>query len=485
MFHARLKTEEGITVDNILCRAYLPKRGSDSVELNFYPNDEQHKALLPFWKFSMEGEVKRYDGEVVEKFVVNELHSFNSTSTIHGNGISEHLMTVQPFDFKNITFINGDTNLNKTIVSFRLTPNLLLEPLSHITNSYTGERTIRSKEKFEFTVDENVKFNFDRHYRYYRNDNGEDVSFSELVAVFETEDTADVTPIISDVQNKLDDVLLIASFAAMNNCDCVGWDSINSKEIVNQYFHKPRKPLISSSWSDREDQVVGLKYFKDFLKVAYTNFIEYPEKDALRRAISFVIPVDESLSESRFILTYAALEMLVLHFRHKNNIEFILKGNKFKKFRKSTEEFIEGSDFSKLISEINEGEVLEEVIDNKKILIKEKLSELNRISFKSAFEQFCQYYSIDLSDLWSVTDRNQGVTLSDIRNRLVHGEHFVQEDYQAMIPASKHLIWTVQRMILGVLGWSVENSNISAANLEKSYIYQDWREDQNSLSRKE
>jgi len=80
---------------------------------------------------------------------------------------------------------------------------------------------------------------------------------------------------------------------------------------------------------------------------------------------------------------------------------------------------------------------------------------------------FCEHYSVKLDDLWSVLDYNGGISLSQIRNKLVHGEHYENKHYGAILCAKQHLKWTIERMILGILNWSIDKSEISPVKLQK------------------
>src|SRR6267142_3035919 len=91
-------------------------------------------------------------------------------------------------------------------------------------------------------------------------------------------------------------------------------------------------------------------------------------------------------------------------FRRQQNLELIIpQGNKWKKVRRGLKKYID---------EIE----LPEIDNSKRQLIKDKLSELNRVSFDKAFARFCDHYSVRLEDLWPVTSKERGVSLSQIRN---------------------------------------------------------------------
>ena len=119
----------------------------------------------------------------------------------------------------------------------------------------------------------------------------------------------------------------------------------------------------------------------------------------------------------------------------------------------------------------------------KRILIYEKLPELNRISFSTAFNHFCAFYSIDLSDLWPVLKNSRGISISEIRNKLIHGETFNPLQLGALMAAKEHLQWIMERLILAVLDWPISRSRVNKEFLEHYMAcHKDWVKDQEVLS---
>ena len=50
--------------------------------------------------------------------------------------------------------------------------------------------------------------------------------------------------------------------------------------------------------------------------------------------------------------------------------------------------------------------------------------------------------------------------LSEIRNHIVHGSVLEWSQWLALGDAREHLRWTVERMLLGVFGWTVNDSKV-------------------------
>jgi len=98
-------------------------------------------------------------------------------------------------------------------------------------------------------------------------------------------------------------------------------------------------------------------------------------------------------------------------------------------------------------------------------LIYNKLGELNRISLREAFDAFCNAYAIELADLWPVFTEDKGAGLSDIRNKLIHGDPFPHDLIAPLSIACEHMEYVLQRMIVGVLGWDVKKTKIDRTYL--------------------
>lgn len=469
VFNARIE-EHGVEVEkDVLCRVYLPVKIDDPLELRFHLSEQQAEKLrMPvLWQYSVTGDVKNFSGEIRMKFSANEVISTGVQTKFHGRDIRESEMVGSPMDFTITHFLTPDpneTNNAKVEGNFWLTPNPLFQPAAIIKNSYTGDVEVETVWSFDFELDSSTNLHFREHYRYTKNEDGDTVSFGELVASFALEDSTADGPQIPENLERLDDVLLLASFAARRRSICLGWDATDSRIYVKRYIRNRTIPDQSRSKGTWREGIVEKSQFADFMKTAYAAFVAITPNDPLRRAIGLAVPIKDSTLDSEFVTLYTALEMLVLQFRRQQDLEFIFpQSNKWKKINRGLKNYIDEME-------------LPETDNSKRQLIKDKLSELNRISFNAAFERFCAHYSVRLEDLWPVASKQGGISLSQIRNKLVHGEPFSQSHYDALMFATLHLQWTVERMILAILKWGdVEESNVSSRFLSGWIAYKEWQ----------
>jgi hypothetical protein len=117
-------------------------------------------------------------------------------------------------------------------------------------------------------------------------------------------------------------------------------------------------------------------------------------------------------------------------------------------------------------------------------LIYEKISELNHVAFGTAYLQTTESLSkhgFHDDDLWPIIGSSRGLSLANIRNRIVHGALFTPPQEEALFRALIHLRWCVERMILAFLEWPLERSLVGRF-LAHMAPYGTWKDAQESLS---
>jgi hypothetical protein len=184
--------------------------------------------------------------------------------------------------------------------------------------------------------------------------------------------------------------------------------------------------------------------------------------EILERAIGFALQSGGQSLEVSFIGSSAALESVLTFFRRQDEYD-ILSAKEFSALERDLKKWLK--QHPALASETA-----------KRGLIYEKVPELNRFPFSYGFKKFCEHYSLDLSDLWPVVGKHAEWPLTEIRHRLVHGDPFRKRPPEALACAVVHLGWVVERMILSVLGWPIERSNVSRETLGRASNYhQSWQ----------
>lgn len=463
---------KGRVVENVLCKVFLPERKVDAPVLHFLPaTREQDERLSVPALFSVRAELTQPDGSL-EIITANKVHITSHKRTAWGPGLTEYVLVGEPWELK-VEHVRGALTYYKeprTRGSFWLSPTRLLPPTKNPLLSYTGEVTAERYDQFGITLANGLDLTFDLHTRYWDGPEGETVMFDEVVAEFEmAEDTRGTTK-INDALEHLDDLLRIVSFVGEYPVACVGWQATDSSSVTK--FYRRRAVPSATKSPSVHDALVEYIDFKDFLTSAYAKFNETSPNAALRRALAYAVPDRNETIESAYIMLYAAVETLVLFFRRQEGLEFIFKDDEqWQELNRDLRKWLKQH---RLLSG-------DENKDTRQ-LVYEKLPELMRASFSTAFRRFCWHYGVDLNDLWPVTGNSKGDSLSAIRNKLVHGEVYDHRHYEALMGAGQHLRWSVYRMIFAMLGWPAGRTKIRPEIVAGDFIHKTLERDQQILS---
>jgi len=389
--------------------------------------------------------------------------------------LSETVLIANPEDLTITHFKMNDipdtTIGNTTYATFWLTPCVLF-PQKSIEYRYTGDIKADDIDKFEFTLN-SVKFEISEHFKYIDQENGDVVIINEPVAVCEAlTDSFDIDSILSS----LDDFLLIVSFAARQRCICVGWNISDSKTHTEFYRRNLTMPEVNRKHCRFYDVLIDVAVFKDFVKFAYSKYNDLVKQQYVKNALYCALNQNKGTVESSFKNLFAAIESLIFGFSNSDReSNLILSQDKWKDFEKVLRQYIK------------KGSILgsdEHKKDRKNIY--EKIGELNRISFSTAFRKFREIYPVELTDLWPLLDgvcQAEHTSLSSIRNRLVHGQIFDKSQFVALSIAKHHLAWTLERMILSILSWPIEKSKVDKQSLKIWTDYENWQTEHERLAK--
>lgn len=455
-------------LSDILCEVTLPQRVTESIKLKFNLNKEiGHEQLRNFFKFSLYGEIKDSSGNPQKIIEAKEVYFQTGGTTKWDSDLSETVFFGDPFDLKITTRIydqrisDEDSKLYQVI--FWLTPCNALSPVEVVTPSYTGEVTVK-KNNSDFTLPCGYRLLFDHHYRYLKAENGDRISFPELVA--ECKDIQREEN-FEKVLQELDDFLMITSFAERQRCVCLGYEEYyNNSRNISHY----RKRAIPNFRANYRDALIDIRYFDEFISTAFESFQGSDRKDFLRQAIFRVTEEDGAL-ESNFLSIFSSIETLVLYYQTTLCRKTIFSDPEWKQIFEDTKKLFKGHNI--LSGDSNKTRRKE---------VYEKIPELNRASFPCTFDSFCEHYKLDMNDMWPVANKEDGVTLSEIRNKLIHGDPFTPIQESCLLSAMIQLKWITERMILSVFGWPIEKSQVSKDVFEKMNSSDSWQEKRRILT---
>jgi len=459
-----------LLVKNVPCRIYLPGKITDPISLEFHLDEKKGSSLLGLFDGAIQGKLKDTSGDVRSQIHATKVYFSNKKKQMWGDG-SEITMTGIPRDLTITTLLKKGKNHNREhpiTGSFWITPSEMLSPDQNIHLSYTGEVNVETLERKQFTLPNDISLSFNKHFRHVTDDYNDLITFSELVAEYEITGTAkNHDRIILDSLTYLDDFLLLVSFAARQPCICLGWEQSNAIKWTKHYRRDRIVPPIVEA-ANQNQALIDVSRFEDFFPPAYRHFMDFEPREFLRRALgNLVFQYGRNISEGSFLTLYSAFETLILWFRGKSNLEKILPDSEWSQFQKNFKKWIKADPSFSQSSE-------------RRKLFYENLRGMNRISLSTAFAKFCSDFSIYTQDLWPAFENEGGPSLSRIRNKLIHGVPLDPQQIKFLIPAYVHLRTLVERSILAILQWPIEESSVYTGATDE-YGGRSWKEARESL----
>jgi hypothetical protein len=432
----------------------------------------------------------------------NTTYSINATPTFnihsrwsqnHNTGVGKHTVVTRPESLETTQFIPGERDSDdEQFCYFWITDSKLLSLGNNFRTNCDGTIEILFKAEFFLELIPDINFIFTEYYSFSKpSDENIRTIRSCLMAKFEGKTERDLgLNLLPDI----DILLSLVSFSARRRIMCWGYKilvenelsefyrnnisvpskeedkSINSMLLHGENFHdflkKTWKSVIDSRIffeNEIEKAIAAISILEVYSVVVLSillewilGFFEVIEVVAkifcdvysyLFEAISKIVPKTNSTIESEYLRYYSALENLINAHRKLADISFILDEQSWIKFEKHLKASIKSYD----------------ILSNspkKRNLIYQKLKELNRVSFNTAFNSFLEEYTVEIGDLCPLEK------LSAIRNRIVHGEVLDSEKLDLIVFALYHLQWTVERCLLRFLDWEIERSHVSSSHLQ-------------------
>jgi len=444
-------------INDVPCKIYLPERTHEKPYVVFKPLKENAHKIMGSHKGALRATIYGFDKEMQITIEAPEVYFSGGLTKHWGDDISETTIPGEPQDLHVIQHLRNHEDQERTHIVFWVSPNKFLTPSMICSNSYTGEIKYERVRNLEFRIKDDVKIVFEMHFSSKTAQNGDLIQWSFLVACADLNVPADdVETLKTDILPDIDDLLLIASFAARERTACLGWAATDKNSHSTFYRGNYTFPEGNDD-SSMDDGVIDIQYFEKFIQRCYPSFLRFENKLAIRNALYSAVPSTPQTLETSFLRTFSGLETLILDFRRRGNLEFALPEDEWLSLRKYLQKCIKESTKPKLERE-------------QRASIYRKLGELNRVSLGEAFDVFCQKYAIDLEDLWPVFGNKEIVGLADIRNRLIHGDPFPHDLFGTLIVAKEHLKYTLERVIVRVLGWDVGETKVSPAYLGKHFL---------------
>ncbi len=397
-----------IVARRVLCGIFFPVSHRGTVDVVFYPT-ENHTGAFYLPALSAEG--KSVGAQYSVK--LNEVWQ-TGFATGTRDDVSFISTCGGPASTAKIVRLLGNRE-GKFVKGgvFWLTECPLINTAMIVTSSYTGAVKAKQVVRHRFTLRSGARLVFRKHFVNDRDRNGERIS--QLVAEFA------VTRVVPKIHfqaviDDLDDMLLLASFAMRRRCVCTGWSYFDENGTLT-HFYRRNLALPPEGRIDLQSCLISMQTFPKFLRSVYPRFLGSSHKELVRNAI-YNLTNDGGTLENSFLRVFAGLESVLLHVARSNG-------------RSGRPRHLE-----------------------------------------DAFKFFQRFHPVNLVDLWPLVDSSGGTSLAEIRNRLIHGEYLSEKSTRALVFAELNLRWTVERMLLSVLGWHIMGTHVTPSFLSHITMYQ-------------
>lgn len=461
---------DGSEINGVPCKVYLPERIDEKPYVILKPSETDAASIMASHSGTLHAVVLGFTGKEELLIESPEVYFDGMSKKYWGSDISENTIPGEPQDFHIVRPIHSGGESENTKIVFWVTPNSFLSPFMSQSVSYTGNIEYERISSSRFTFRSTISVSFDKHFRSKTAENGDLIQWDFLVACVETEIPAiDANTIKETVLPDIDDFLLIASFVARQRTACLGWSASDGNSLTTFYRGYYTFPKIKTKTSI-QDGLIDPEKFEHFMNKCYEEFLKYENKLAIRNALFSLVPSQSLTLEVSFLNMFAGLETLILDFKRQKSLEFVLQHDQWSLLKEYLKKCIKNSTEPTLEAE-------------QRKLLYSKLDELNRVSLREAFESFCQYYSIQLEDLWPIFGKNKLAGLSDIRNKFIHGDPFGHEMYDPIILAHQHLKYVLERVLIRIFQWNVDETKVSATYLSTNMIrFEDMLANQRKLA---
>lgn len=445
----------GTEIQNVLCKIFLPDHITEKPLLEFKPTNEQYSKITSSHEGSLKAQLIGFDKKKEVSIFAPRVY-FSDMETRHwGPEFFESSCIGEPQHLQVVTHLKSEQTPQNASLTLWITPNPMLGPAISRMSHYTGDIEYKRVRQLNFSISDRLSIRFDKHFKIKEINKEEIKQWSYLVGMTEIEIPAiEVDTIRNEILPQIDDFLIIVSLGSRTRTACIGWQASDHKDLVMYYRGEFTFPSGESEPSF-DQGLVWLKDFEEFLRICYPAFLGFSDQSAIRKAIISVVPGRKKVLEESFLSLFAGLEALILAFRKKKKLELVVPAPE------------DWEPIRKIIKKNIFKSIKQQLSKEQRCYIYRKLDELNRISLSTAFEKFCEHYDIDLSDLWPLFRTGDIVGLSDIRNKLIHGDKLSDEFHDALWVAEENLRFMVERILMKILGFPVDKTEVSPDFLKK------------------
>lgn len=252
---------------------------------------------------------------------------------------------------------------------------------------------------------------------------------------------------LSRYRDSLEDALSLVSIAGRERAS---WHRLVGSDghVTIEYFDTQRRPPSPSRHG--LGPLVSQYDLGGFLEACFSRLRRSPARNELIAAGWMLAPFQDQVLDSSFVAMFSCLEAIVVRLNRGPIERSVLDLARWHRLSRDLKRVIrDWQDDAGTLSR------------PQRVAMYGKLLELNRTPFKSAWMQFHTDRGIPVHDLWPVSASDGLVDLTEIRNRLAHGQLPAQVAAHSLAHAVRHLRITLERVVVSALEFDLASTEIS------------------------
>lgn len=424
----------------VLCdvHVWVPRGNHTDMRIDiFAPYSSDLKALM--------GRLCQLQSETYQtpknfEFIASDVYIKSIAMKNPGRRIGRARIQLRDVSEVSIRNIFNDENNIVTYLYFPLSDLNFLSPRESVVPDYRGQLMIDEEESYVIPCSKyGGSFTVKKHANWVSHTKNEKSVYRFPVLLWDSH-----LPIerknIPVIEKLADDVALFITFAARHRTIVLGCNY----DCLGEQYQKFRNPLARNRSPNEEvpdSELIPMDYFEDFFGSVLECWFGFSEeiRQSIRQIIVALHPLTESSSARDYLALFSAFEGLVSCV---NKTDGSISSGDWKRVEKYLRCCI---DRSKSISSEN------------KVIIKQKLPELKRESLEGKVRRFFDDKEIFVADLWPLFDKERS-SLTEVRNRLAHGDGFNNANSDVLIVAREHIGVMLERVVIRCLGGCISKT---------------------------
>lgn len=441
---------EGVDLPRVRAKITLRADGGP-IRVRLYPAPSPDTAFHMPFTWSLEGDIKDASGAARQHVSAPTVYTRNVAHRVWDSKTTDVTVNARADEVRIVAVLTRRDTDRPPHVVFRFSPGPALDPVQTVMYQSSGDVRVRTSFRKRVRVGQEALV-FDREF-HGRGSERTDL----LVGRIRSERSAEeLLPLVEDA-------LLLASVGMRYRVVCLGWQQDKGESVETCY--RGNVPLPRQDKWDTNESLIPIEHIPAFVSRGLRALQRSAHTCLLQQALWRIVPVRREAVDRRFARLYAAIEGLVLLASRDQKRDRILTNAEFRRVRAA-------------VSDVLAGEVKKKALRE---LVTEKLPELNRPTFAHAFDRACRPKRIPIDDLWPLTEAADGVSLTQLRNKFIHGDYVAH--HSGLDVAADHLQWLAERLLLATLGWDRNRSHVKTAYLRHYTAHQSWRTEREHLTK--